>query len=106
MSRTHTTSFAKVSVLVPLALLVAVASFGVGMRTAGDLTAVPSSSATDGLPGDVTGDGAVDVSDAIRVLEISQGYGAATIAELRADPNGNGALTVDDAIRILRSLPR
>lgn len=106
MSRTHTNRLTKASTLVPLALLAAVASFGIGMHTAGDVSTVPSSSATEGLAGDVTGDGLVDVQDAIRILELSQGYGEPTIGELRADPNGNGSLTVDDALRILRSLPR
>ena len=106
MSRTHTKHPPKATYLVPLALLAAVVSFGVGMQTAGDVRTVPSSSATDALAGDVTRDGIVDAQDAIRILEISQGYGTASVRELEADPNGNGTLTVDDAIRILRSLPR
>ena len=106
MSRTPTRKKTAYT-LAPLALLAAVVSFGVGMRTAGDVTTVPSMSADDGTArGDVNGDGAVDAQDAIVILEISQKYRTATVRELEADPNGNGTLTVDDAIRVLRSLPR
>jgi hypothetical protein len=106
MSRTPTRKFRALH-LVPVAVLAAVASFAVGMRTAGDLQTVQWSSADDGtLQGDVNADGTVDVADAIAILEIAQKYRVPTVRELEADPNGNGALTVDDAIRVLRSLSR
>ena len=89
----------------PLCVLAVVASFGLGIKSAGDVHTVQVSSATDeSVRGDLTGDGTVDAHDAIAILEIAQGYRTATPAELRADPNDNGYLTVDDAIRILRSL--
>ncbi len=105
MSTTHKTHFSKALTLVPLALFVAVASFSIGTRTAGDLRAIQYSSATDdSVRGDLTADGVIDERDVIVMLEIAQGYRTATPAELEADPNNNGVIGVDDAIRILRSM--
>ncbi len=107
MSRTTRTQKFSASYIVPLGILAAVASFGVGLKTAGTLETVPWSSADDDVVrGDVHEDGAIDALDVIAILEIAQGYRTPTISELEADPNGNGDLTVDDAIRVLRSLPR
>jgi hypothetical protein len=50
------------------------------------------------------GNGVADVSDAMIIIEIAQGYTTATSDQLRADPNSDGALTVDDALRILSNL--
>lgn len=104
MFNTHTKTARTILTLAPLGTLAVIASFGLGMQTAGDLRAIDSSSATETLRGDVTGDGTVDARDATLILEISQGYRDATPTELAADPNGNGALSVDDAIRVLRTL--
>ena len=104
MPRTHTTARRTILTLAPLALFVAVASFGAGMQTAGDLRTIEWSSATDAPRGDVNGDGTVDETDVIAILEIAQGYRTATPKELHADPNGDGKLAVDDAIRVLRTL--
>ena len=105
MSARHTQRTRALLGLVPLAIVAATAAFALGTKTAGTLRTVEESSATDDTPrGDVNADGTVDGSDAILILEISQGYRDATADELGADPNGNGALTVDDAIRVLRSL--
>lgn len=104
MFNTHSKTFRTAATLVPLGAFAIVASFGLGMQTAGDLRAINESSATETLRGDVTGDGTVDERDATIILEIAQGYRKATPAELAADPNDNGVLTVDDAIRVLRTL--
>lgn len=90
--------------IVPLGLLAVVASFSLGMETAGTLRTIEWSSATDGLLGDMNGDNTVDERDVIVMLELSQGYRSATPDELAADPNGNGVIGVDDALRVLRSM--
>ena len=97
MSARHTQRTRALLGLVPLAIVAATAAFALGTKTAGTLRTVVKTL----FP---KPDGAVDGSDAILILEISQGYRDATADELGADPNGNGALTVDDAIRVLRSL--
>lgn len=80
-------------------------SFFVGIQTAGDVrpvTLIEAGGLT--LAGDIDGNGIVDVSDALRILEVTQGYEAVTVDMLTADPNRDGALTVDDAIAILTTL--
>ena len=52
--------------------------------------------------GDLDGNGQIDARDAVVILEIVQGYEAATARQRQADPDGDGYLTVDDAIRLLR----
>lgn len=104
MSRTHKHQQRRLTALVPIGLLAVVASFGLGMETAGDLHTIEWSSATDGVRGDMNADGTVDERDVIVILEVSQGYRPATPDELSADPNGNGVIAVDDAIRVLRSM--
>ena len=104
MSRTNTHVRRTLLTLAPLALVVAVASFGAGIQTAGNLRTIEWSSATNGVRGDMNADGAVDEKDVIAILEIAQGYRTATPQELDADPNGNGVIAVDDAIRVLRTL--
>jgi hypothetical protein len=104
MSRTPTRQYRNLLTLVPLALVAAAASFGIGVQTSNQLRTIQGSAATEAPRGDVTGDGNVDERDAAVILEIAQGYRKATPAELAADPNSNGQLTVDDAIRVLRSI--
>lgn len=104
MLHTHFQKYRNVLALVPLALLAAGASFGLGVGTAGELRAIKASSATETVRGDMNADGEVDARDAIIILEIAQGYRDPTPSELAADPNANGALAVDDAIRVLRSI--
>lgn len=79
-----------------LGTLSVIASFALGIGTAGDLHTIEHSGATENT--------VFDIEDAIAILEVAQGYREATLAELKADPNGNGVLTVDDALRILRTL--
>lgn len=84
-----------------------VTSFSVGIHTAGDVqTVIPSEAESTRLPGDIDGDGLVTAEDAIRILDIAQGYDVASPAELLGDPNGDGELTTSDALQILHSLPR
>ncbi len=91
--------------VLPLTLLAVVASFAIGLQTAGDVRTIQLSSATDNIhAGDMNADGSVDINDVTIILEVSQGYRTASVAELEADPNGNGELTVDDALRVLRTL--
>lgn len=81
-------------------------SFFIGIQSVGEVQPVTLIEAGNiELTGDVDGDGNVDIQDALRILEIAQGYRDATPQELRADPNGNGMLTIDDAVRILSELP-
>jgi hypothetical protein len=82
-----------------------VSSFTVGIKTAGDITPIKLIEAGSvDKPGDINGNGEIDIRDVIDILEISQGYRDATTEELRVDPNGDGALTVDDALWILSTL--
>lgn len=102
MVRTQIHSFRRVLILVPLGIVAVVTSFNLGTRTADIVRTIGTSSATEGLRGDVTHDGVIDSRDAVLILEVAQGYRTATPAELQADPNSNGILTVDDALRVLR----
>ncbi len=109
-TKTHTptrgTNHRKRSPLEAVALgsLAVAAAFFVGLQSAGDPQ--PASLVTAGgtLPGDLNGDAAISLEDAIAILEISQGYRSATPEEILADPNNDGQLTVDDAIRVLTTL--
>ncbi len=95
----------RIASLMGIAALCAVASFQVGMKTAGDVTTVDRTHASETLSGDVDGNGTVDREDVRIIIEIAEGSREATPYELRADPNQDGKLTVDDALRILRELP-
>lgn len=56
------------------------------------------------LPGDITGDGITDISDAVlihRLAENDPSYTVDDFAHLRADANGDGEITVDDVMVIL-----
>ncbi len=80
-------------------------SFTVGIQTAGDVqpfTLIEAGSST--VSGDVNGNGALDIQDAITILEIAEGYRKATPAALSADPNDDGVLTVSDALQVLSEL--
>src|SRR3989344_6310214 len=84
-----------------LGFLAVVASFTVGMKTAGDVSTVsPLEASGTRISGDINSDSLVDERDAIVILEIAQGYEEATPEQLLADPNHDGKLTIDDAIRI------
>jgi len=82
------------------------AALVIGIQSAGDVKPIALIEAgSENRVGDLTGDGVVDVQDAIQILEVVQGYKAPTPEQLLADPNEDGQLTVDDALRILRTLP-
>ena len=104
MSKKKIVTHRHLRALVPLSLLVVVASFSAGMRTSGSIQTIEWSSATDAMRGDMTSDGTVDIDDVIVLLEIAQGYRQPTPDELAADPNADGRIGVDDAIRVLRTL--
>lgn len=91
--------------MIALGVLSVISSFSLGIKTAGDVETISSTEA-EGivLTGDVNGDHVVDIADAIKVLEIAQGYEDPTADQLLSDPNGDGVLTVEDAIRILHDI--
>ncbi|MBI2117422.1 hypothetical protein HYT95_00850 [Candidatus Peregrinibacteria bacterium] len=88
-----------------LGSLCVVASFALGIHTAGDIAPIASLQA-DGpaREGDINDDGTVNVQDVIEILEIVRGDRQATAHHLRVDPNADGQLTIDDAIHLLQTL--
>lgn len=84
--------------------LTAAVFFAVGLQTAGGLRTVASLHATQATSGDMDGDGAVTIDDAILALEIAEEYQTATAEQRKADPNGDGLITVSDALTILHLL--
>jgi len=103
--KTHKRHWLSPQVLV-IALLCMSASFGVGVKTTGDVQTVDHLQAeeTARVTGDMNGDGKVDLLDVIEILEIARGYKAETAEHRRVEPNGDGAVTVDDAIKLLHDL--
>lgn len=93
---------------VTLGLSCVVASFLIGVQTAGEVQTFEAIEAEDAVPiaitGDVNGDGDLSIEDALLVLEVVQGYRTPTREQLLRDPNGDGQLTVDDAQHILRTI--
>lgn len=88
-----------------LGSLCVVASFALGIHTAGDIAPIASLQA--GGPareGDMNGDGTVNIEDVIEILEIVRGQLPATAHHLRVDPNTDGKVTIDDAIHLLQTL--
>ena len=91
--------------MLSIGLACMVSSFAVGIQTAGDVQPITLIEAgSTNLVGDIDGNGIVDKQDAIRILEVAQGYSSATPQELLADPNRDGELTVSDALHILSTL--
>ena len=58
---------------------------------------------TDRIPGDVTGDGEVDVFDCVRLKRYIAGFDV-TINEANADVNGDGEIDIFDCVRLQRYL--
>ena len=88
-----------------LAVTAVVASFSLGIQSAGDVQPISLIEAGSvSTRGDMDGDGVVDLEDVTFILEVSQGYRTASPEQLRNDPNQDGALTVDDALSLLSSL--
>ena len=55
------------------------------------------------IPGDMNGDGAVDISDALSILRAAMGLVTATPGQIAAcDMDGDGMLTVADALQVMR----
>lgn len=80
-------------------------AFVIGIETAGDVHPIALIEAgSDSVRGDVSGNGILDLGDAVAILEIVQGYRDPTPEELRKDPSSDGLLTVDDALRVLATL--
>ncbi|MFH0770560.1 MAG: dockerin type I repeat-containing protein [Candidatus Peregrinibacteria bacterium] len=79
--------------------------FLIGIETAGEVQPVSLIRAGSAqIEGDLTGDGSLTVHDAIRALEIAEGYEEATAHDLKTDPNGDGQITAADALWILRTI--
>ncbi|OGJ57066.1 hypothetical protein A3H22_03815 [Candidatus Peribacteria bacterium RIFCSPLOWO2_12_FULL_55_15] len=88
-----------------LGSLCVVASFALGIHTAGDIAPIASLQA-DGpaREGDMNDDSTVNIQDVIEILEIVRGNTQTTAHHLRVDPNTDGQLTIDDAIHLLQTL--
>lgn len=103
--KTHTTPIVSTSKrqLFVLGLLCMVSAFAVGSQTSGSVQTITHTEALGGrLPGDVNADDLVNVTDAVIILDVVNGYRDVTPKELMGDPNADGKLTVDDALHILR----
>lgn len=88
-----------------LGSLCLVASFALGIHTAGDVAPIASLQA--GGPaqeGDMNNDGILTLHDVIEMIEVVRGDREATAHHLRVDPNTDGQLTIDDALHILQIL--
>jgi len=101
----------KIARILSFGALCVLGSFIIGVQTAGEVQPFTHSEAEgieaaheSDLAGDIDGNGIVAVEDAIRILEIVQGYSEPTLPELSRDPNGDSRLEVSDALRILRSM--
>ena len=53
------------------------------------------------LPGDVTGDGNVNLTDVVRLLKYVSGWDVA-VAEANCDVTGDGKITLSDVVRLLK----
>jgi hypothetical protein len=87
-----------------------VASFAIGIRSAGDLTTVGAIEAAapeqQVLPGDMDNDGELTSLDALIAAELIRSGAEATDAQLVADPSGDARITLDDVLLILRHVAR
>lgn len=103
--KTHTRHWLSPQILV-IALLCMSASFGIGVKTTGDVQTVDHLQAeeTVRLTGDMNADAVVDLADAIVVLEIVRGEESASPEQLLVEPTGDKAVTIEDALRILRDI--
>jgi len=82
-------------------------AIGPSESTSHDLYAgfMPALLAVLPIPGDVTGDGAVDTSDVLMLLRIAGGLTNATDGRPdNGDVTGNGAISLEDAAKVLRYL--
>ncbi len=79
-------------------------SFGLGIQTAGEVHIASTRAGSLVIPGDLNGNGHLDVDDAKIALAIARGLESATPAQLEADPNGDFRITIEDAMAILNDL--
>lgn len=92
---------------IALGALCIVGSFAIGMGSSSNVQTVTTSEAAEEtfVAGDVSGNGTLDVQDAITILEIATERRSPTATERkRADVNGDLLVTEEDALRVLRSL--
>jgi len=86
-------------------MLCVVASFAVGIHSAGDVqTVTPLQANTVERTGDVNLDGMFDEFDVIEILHFVSGYKKPTEQQLQADPTRDGRFTLDDALLLLHDL--
>lgn len=104
--KTHKAHWLSPQILV-IALLCMTASFGIGVKTTGDVQTVDHLQAeeTVRITGDMNADGIVDLADVTVILEIVRGSQSVTPEQLLVEPTGDKAVTVDDALSLLRDLP-
>ncbi len=97
----HTTLFRNAKVL-GLGIAAVVGSFSLGIQSAGDVQPIALIEAGSlDVAGDMDGSGDLGIEDVTIILEIVQGYRAATPLQRLADPNHDGHITVDDALALL-----
>lgn len=103
--KTHKRHWLSPQVLV-IALLCMSASFGIGVKTTGDVQTVDHLQAeeTPRITGDMNADSIVDLDDVVEILEIVRGSKAATPEHILVEPTGDKAVTVDDALRLLQDI--
>ncbi len=101
----HTRHWLSPQILV-IAVLCMTASFGVGIKTTGEVQTVDHTAAeeTQVITGDMDENGKTDMNDVIVMLEIVRGYQIATPSQLRAELTGDGQISIDDALQLLRDL--
>lgn len=86
-----------------LGMLSIVASFYIGVQTAGEVDTVSQTAAlSQNRIGDINGDGITNTLDAIEILQLIQSNSKPTAEQLLGDPNEDGVLTIDDALQILQ----
>jgi len=102
----NTPSYWSPPVILVIAVLCMGESLGIGWQTKGDVQTIDHTNANEveRMPGDMNGDGTVDLEDAIETLEIVRGYKTASVEQLRNEPTEDGNVTIDDAIKIIRDL--
>lgn len=86
-----------------------VASFAVGIESAGDVKtvgALQAAAVQQALPGDMNGDGAVTATDALLAAEAIRSGAELSPAMADADPSQDAHLTLDDLLFILRHAAR
>lgn len=104
--KTHTSRTHVILQILSIGTVCVTASFWVGFQTSGNVDPFTRGEAAAIEEGATVGGTRVPtLEDAIAILEVAQGYRAATRQELLTfDVNGDGALEADDALRVLHTI--